>query len=424
MSSPEMTAQPQSAPVGRLRDDRDFRRYWWSRVLSLVGSLISYVALPVLVYRLSGSALLTALVAALEALPYLMFGLFAGVASDRLDRKAVMIAADLVNAGVIATVPVAWWLGWLTIPHVLVVAFVVPAIAVFFDGANFGALPVLVGRGRIAEANAAVWGAQTLVEIVIPSLVGVGLAIISPATMLLVDSISYLVSAAFIVRISRDLHDRTRVRARFSVHNVFSEIAEGLRFLVGHPGVRTMTVIGTVQCVAGGGFVALMVVWCDQVLGVGTEGLRFGLVYAGWSIGALIASAALPRLLQRSSAARIALLALPASAVLGLGAALAPSWQWAAFGLLLWSGAYMLVVVNTISYRQEVTPEALMGRVNTAARMLSWGVGWTLGAALGGLLGHILGVQPGLVLMTGFGFVAVAVAWTSPLRGLATGSAT
>ena len=79
----------------------------------------------------------------------------------------------------------------------------------------------------------------------------------------------------------------------------------------------------------------------------------------------------------------------------------------------------MLVVVNTISYRQEVTPEALMGRVNTAARMLSWGVGWTLGAALGGMIGHVLGIRPALVVMTGFGFVAVAVAWMSPLRSIA-----
>lgn len=411
-----------SGVTGRLRDDADFRRYWWSRVLSLVGTLISYVALPVLVYRLSGSAFLTALVAALEALPYLLFGLFAGVASDRLDRKLVMVVTDLANAAVIVSVPVAYWLDVLTVPHVMVVAFLVPAIAVFFDGANFGALPMLVGRGRIAEANAAVWGAQTLVEIVIPSMVGVGLAVLSPATMLAADAVSYLVSAYFIIRIHRPLHDSTRERTPMGLRTLAHEIAEGLRFLGGHPGVRTMTVIGTVQCVAGGGFVALMVVWCDQVLGIGTEGLRFGLVYASWSVGALVASIGLPRLLRRASAARIALMALPASAVLGVAAALAPTWQLAAGGLLLWSGAYMLVVVNTSSYRQEVTPEPLMGRVNTAGRMLSWGVGWTLGAALGGLLGHVLGIHVALVVMTGFGFVAVAFAWASPLRGLATGS--
>ena len=125
--------------AGRLRDDRDFRRYWWSRMLSLGGSVISYVALPVLVYRLTGSAALTAMVSALEAAPYLTFGLFAGALADRWNRKSVMVSADLVNAAVMLSVPVAHWSGVLTVAHVLLVAFVVPAIAVFFDGANFGA---------------------------------------------------------------------------------------------------------------------------------------------------------------------------------------------------------------------------------------------------------------------------------------------
>lgn len=425
MSTPPLGGHEETLPGvgGRLRDDAAFRRYWWSRVLSLVGTLVTYVALPVLVYRLSGSAVLTAVVSALEALPYLLLGLFAGVVSDRVDRKAVMITADLANAAVMATVPIAWWLGGLTVAHVMVVAFTVPAIAVFFDGANFGALPMLVGRGRIAEANAAVWGTQTVIEIVIPSLVGLGLAVMSPATMLAVDAGSYLVSAYCIARIRRPLQDPSRVSARLTVRGLFAEIGEGLRFLVGHPGVRTMTVIGTVQCFAGGGFVALLVVWCDRVLDIGTEGLEFGLVYAGWSVGALVASAALPRLLRRASAARIALAALPVSAVLGVVAALAPNWQFAALGLLAWSCAYTLVVVNSISYRQQVTPEPLMGRVNTAGRMLSWGLGWSVGAVVGGSVGHLIGIRPALAAMAAVSVIAVVIAWMSPLRGLALASA-
>ncbi len=410
-----MVAPPTRA---RLRDEADFRRYWWSRVLSMTGTLISYIALPVLVYRTSGSAFLTALVAALEAAPYLLFGLVAGALSDRWDRRAVMVAADVINAVAMLTVPLAHWLGILTIPHLLVVAFAVPAVAVFFDGANFGALPVLVGRGRIAEANAAVWGTQTVAEIVIPSLVGVGLAVIHPATMLALDALSFAVSAVLVTRISQVLHDPNRPRDRLTTRGLLADIGEGLRFLAHHGGVRTMTIAGSIQCLAGGGFVALMVVWCDQVLGVGTQGLRFGLVYGGWSVGALIASVGLPRLLRRANAARIALLALPCSAGLGVLAGLAPSWPSAVVALLAWGCAYTLVVVNTISYRQEVTPEHLMGRVNTAGRMLSWGVGWTLGALVGGAVGHLVGVQAAMVSMASLSVVAVVVAWTSPLRDL------
>ena len=114
-----VTAAPVSIP-GRLRDDGDFRRYWVARMASLSGSLVTAVAMPVLVYRLSHSPGLTALTTTLEALPYLVVGLFAGAIGDRLDRKRVMVGADLVNVVVIGSVPVAWWLGVLSVPHVLV----------------------------------------------------------------------------------------------------------------------------------------------------------------------------------------------------------------------------------------------------------------------------------------------------------------
>jgi len=404
----------------RLRDDPDFRRYWWSRLLSVIGTIVSYVALPVLVYRMSGSAMLTALVAGMEAAPYLVFGLFAGALADRWNRKAVMVVADVVDAAAIASVPAAHWLGVLTVPHVLVVAFVVPAVAVFFDGANFGALPVLVGRERIARANASVFGAATSAEIVLPSVVGVGLAVMHPAAMLAVDALSYLASAALVASISRPLHDASRPRVPLSPRVLWDDIVEGLTFLVTHAGVRTMTVVGALQCLAGGGFVALMVVWCDRTLHIGTSGLRFGLVYGSWSVGGLVAALVLPRLLRTLSPAHVTLLALPVSALLGIVTSLTSTWVLAALGLFTWSCAYTMVVVNSISYRQQVTPEPLLGRVNTAGRMLAWGLGWTLGAVAGGVLGNLLGIRPALVIMASMSVVAVAVAWTSPLRRAAT----
>ncbi len=400
----------------RLRDDADFRRYWWSRVLSGSGTAVTIVALPVLIYRMTGSTLVTALVAALEAAPYLVFGLVAGALSDRLDRRAIMVGADLADAALLGSVPLAYWLGVLTVPHVLVVAFVGPAVAVFFDGANFGALPVLVGRGSIAEANAAVWGSVTAVEMVAPAAVGICLAVVSPATLIAVDAVSFAASAMFVRAITRALQDPARLSSPLSARSVLADIREGLDFLVRHPGVRTMTIVGTLQCLTGGGFVALDVVWCDQVLDIGTSGWRFGLVFSAWGVGGILASAALPRVLRRTTAARVTLAALPVSALLGVLTPFARSWAVGALGLFLWSCAYTLVVVNSISYRQQVTPEPLLGRVNTAGRMLSWGVGWTLGALLGGVLGTALGVRQAMVVMASLLLVACAVAWLSPLR--------
>ena len=401
---------------GRVLRDRQFVRYLSARVLSGAGDIITLVALPILVYRISDSASLTALVAACEAAPYLVFGLLAGALSDRWNRKRVMVTADLCGAGLIATLPLAHWIGEVTVPHVLVVAFLGPTLAVFSDGAVFGALPMLVGRDRIAEANAVAWGAQNVNEIVLPSLVGVALAVVHPSTLLVVDALTFAASAALVTTLTRPLYDATRERPPFGIRQIGRDIREGLDYLVRHAGVRTMTIVGFAQCLAGGAFVALMVVWIDQRLGVGTDGLRFGLVYGSWAVGGLAAAVLLPPILRRTTPGRVTLAALPVSAALGIVVPLAETWWVAAVALAAWSVAYTMVTINSISYRQLVTPEPLLGRVNTAGRMLSWGVGWTGGAVLAGVLVGWLGTVATMEVAAVVPVLAVVVAWASPLR--------
>jgi hypothetical protein len=141
-------------------------------------------------------------------------------------------------------------------------------------------------------------------------------------------------------------------------------------------------------------------------------------VYGSWAVGGILASVTLPRLLRRSTTpARITLRALPVSALMGVVTPLWQTWWAGALSLFAWSIFYTLVVINSISYRQQVTPEPLLGRVNTAGRMLSWGLGWTGGAFLAGALSGWLGVQGTLFAVTAVSFVGVAVAWTSPLVG-------
>lgn len=335
-----------------------------------------------------------------------------------------MVLADVAGALLIASIPVAHWLAEVTVPHLLAVAFLGPSFAVFFDGAVFGAIPMLVGRGRIAEANSFSWGLQSANEILVPSLVGVSLILLDPSTLLVVDALSFAVSAAVIATIVRPMHDAARVRPPLTGRVLLRDIREGLDYLIAHPGVRTMTIISFLQCLAGGGFVALMVVWIDRELGVGTEGLRFGLVYGAWAVGGLAAALALPRVLRRHRPERITLVALPFSAVGALVVPLLGVWWVAALGLAAWSVSYTLIVINSISYRQIVTPEQMLGRVNTAGRMLSWGMGWTGGAFLAGVLVGPLGLVATLEVMSSMITVAVVVAWTSPLRRAASEQAT
>src|SRR6266542_7113634 len=158
--------------VQPLRRDREFRRYFVARMVSGAGSMVTYVALPVLVYQVTGSNLWTGFVAVSEALPYLCFGLVAGAVADRFDRRRLMVGADLGSAAALGSIPVAYALGVLTAPHVLAAAFAAQTLFVFFDAANFGALPVLVGRDRIVAAQAALIGSGTMMELAVPALAG------------------------------------------------------------------------------------------------------------------------------------------------------------------------------------------------------------------------------------------------------------
>nr|WP_281385898.1 MFS transporter [Nocardioides luti] len=391
-------------------------RYLVSRCLSVAGNVATLIALPVLVYRTSDDAGLTALVAGCEAAPYLLLGLFSGALTDRWDRRRVMIVADVLSTLVLATIPLAAWLGTVTVPHVLAVAFVGPSIGVFFDGAVFGAVPTLVGRDRIASANSLTWSVQSVIEIVVPSVVGALMAVLDPAWLLGFDALTFAASAALIAGIHRPMHDATRARSALTVRQVFRDIGEGLDYLVHHPGVRTMTVIGFVQCVSLGGYMALSVVWIDRVLGLGTDGWRFGVTYAAWALGGLAASLSLPALVRFVTPARITLLALPVAAGIGIAVSRLQTWWLAAPLMMVWAAAATLVTINSITYRQQVTPEHLLGRVNTAGRMLSWGIGWTGGALLAGLVVGPLGLRPTMLAFTVVNLVGVLVAWTSPLR--------
>lgn len=402
--------------AARLRDDPDFRRYWLARQVSIAGSLTTAVALPVLVYRLSGSPSLTALTTVMEALPYLAFGLFAGALSDRWDRRRVMVVAEFVNAFVLASVPIAWWLDLLTIPHAIAVGFVSQAVFAFFDGANFGALPTLVGRSRVGEANAAIWGFGGVLDLLVPLSVGAALAVVHPAVLLFIDAISYLGSAFLVLAIRRPLSHRRESPPPFRPRVIVGEVVEGLRWLWRHDGVRGNTIIGSLQSAAGAGFMALFVPWADRILHIGTSGWRFGVVFSVWGIGGIIAAVATPRLLRRMPTLRLVLLAIPVSAFVGVATVLAPHWALAAAGLALWGVFYQLVIVNSISYRMQVTPDELQGRVNTAGRVISWGLGWSCGAALAGLLEPVIGLRGAMLALVLLCAVAAVYAWVSPLR--------
>lgn len=397
-----------------LSRDADFRRYAISRIVSVAGSGVTYVVLPVLVYRLTGSPLLTGAVTACEALPYLLLGLVAGVVGDRYDRRRLMVAADVLAAVIVGSVPLAAGLGRVTVAHALLAAAAAASVFVFFDAANFGALPTLVVRDRVAAGNAVVWTGHNLADVVVPIAAGAALAVASPAALMSVDAVSFGLSAVLVSRIRRPMSEGHR-RQRATVG---ADVRAGLAFLWQHRPVRAMTVAGTAQSFAGGAFVGQLVVYADHAFHAGS-GVRLGLLYGAWGIGSSASGVVFGRLERQYGCVRLGLAAMPLSAILAAAVALAPTYPAAVILVGGWAAVYMLIVMAAITYRQQVTPEHLLSRVNTTGRMLSWGLGSTGGAAITGALASVLGVRAALICASITLAVGAATALTLAATGIA-----
>ena len=393
---------------------RDFSRYLSARVLSVAGAVVSAVALPVLVYQLTGSAGWTSAVTAAEALPYLVFGLPAGALADRLDRRKMMVALDFTVAAVLLSVPLAWLAGGVSAPHVVVVAFATQTAFVFFDAANFGALPALVGKDRLPAAYSTLYGRTTVIELVVPGLTGLLVAVVAPAALLAVNALTAVGSALLLRGIASSMANPRPVRG---TGEIVADVREGLRFLWHEPIIRTLTLVGATHSFAIGSWMAVLVPFAERVLGVAPRGdVRLAALFGCWGVGAIIASRFLPKLTGRWGGARLALTALPLSALGGVFVLVSPHWIVTCAAIVYWGGTSAVVDINGISYRQRVCPEELQSRVNTTGRMIAWGLGKPLGAALAGALSVAAGdPRAGVVAGAAVLLVGVVLAWVTPV---------
>ena len=196
-------ATPAAAPAPTLRGDRAFRKFWTAGSVSLAGTLVTSVVLPILIYQRTGSAWQTSLLVAIETIPYLAIGLVAGAVADRVDRRRLMWRCELVSALLVGSIPLAAAAGVLSIAQVYLVAAGTATVFVWFDAANFGALPAIAGRDRIAIAYARLSASSSVLMIVAPALGGVLASTIGPASAMAIDAASYVVSALLLLSIRR-----------------------------------------------------------------------------------------------------------------------------------------------------------------------------------------------------------------------------
>jgi hypothetical protein len=364
----------------RLWRNQAFLVFWSARTISFAGTGITMVVLPVLVYGMTHSPAWVAALALIEFVPYLSFGLLAGVVADRMNRKKIMVGCDVIAAFLLAAIPAAAALHLLGTAQVLIVALGIATVYVWFDAANFGTLPALVDRSELPVAASLIGSSGQVALLCAPTIGAALLTVMSPSYTLGFDAASYLTSALLLLSIRRPFarpqygQDRLRIRA---------DIGEGLRFLWHQPVIRTLTFSVFCVCLSWGGTFALLVVYANRALHLTHVDVRLGLLYSAGELGGLVAAAAVPTLIKRLAIGPLAAAFLAVAAAALAFLAVAPSFGWALLAFFLAELAYLTVLTTGITVRQMLTPDHLQARVNTAGRMIAGG-GLPVGAALGG----------------------------------------
>ncbi|WP_319461502.1 MFS transporter [Micromonospora sp. RTP1Z1] len=417
MSAPTTSRTP--APTrarrrGGLFRHRDFRLLWTGQAVSSIGSNVTTVALPLVALAvLDATTFQVAVLTAAAWLPWLLVGLPAGAWVDRLRRRPVMIVCDLVSALLFLSVPVAAALGVLTIAQLLAVALGAGLARVFFETADQAYLPTLLNPGEVPEGNAKLQATQTASYVVGPGLAGLIAQLAGAVTALLLDALSFLVSAACLGRIRAVEHRPPRVDGPPSLRR---EVAAGIRFVSGDPYLRVMTVFGAASNIGLTGYQAVLVVFLIRSAGLspGLVGLLIGLASLGGIVGAAIAAA----VARRFGTARAMLLAAlgagpPALLIPLAGPGLRVAW------LLLGGVVVSLAVAvgNVVkgSFRQTYTPQALLGRVTVSMQLLNYGM-IPLSAVLAGAIGAAYGPGRAIWVMTGWLAVTPLILLVGPLR--------
>ncbi|WP_326586862.1 MFS transporter [Streptomyces sp. NBC_01294] len=393
----------------------NFRKLWIGETTSGLGTAVGNVALAlVAVVTLEASPFMVGLLTASAWVPWLFLGLLAGAWVDRWPRLKVMLVCDLLLLLLFGSVPVAGWLGLLTMAQLVVVALLAGAVKVFLSTANGAVLPVLVAKQDLLEANVKLRSGDAAAEIAGPGLAGLLSQAFGAVSGLLADAVTYLVAAICVGTIRAEEKPPPVSERR----GILREIGEGVRFLARDPYLRTLASFAAVGNLGLNGIQAVQTIFLIRSVGVTPGGV--GAVFAVVSIGGLAGAALAGRIARRFGTARGLLLCELVGAPFILLLPMAGDRLPLAVSTVAWSVAVCGVVAGNViagSFYQAYCPPAMIGRIRASASTVNFSA-IPVGALLGGWMGEVLGARTTLWIMASVLLSAGAVLLASPLRGL------
>jgi MFS family permease len=401
---------------------RDFVIIWSAGTVSAMGSQVTIIAVPFLALTMLGASVFqVSLLIAMEMLPFLLFTLPAGAWLDRVRRRPVLVGADIARAVVLLSIPVAYVAGAVTIVQLYVVAFVTGTLTAFFDIADQSYLPAILERDDLVDGNAHLQISYSVAQIGGPIVGGNIMAIMAAPWAIAVDALSFLISGAFISSIRRrEEKPVRRLDGTGRPTSIALEVAEGLRYVLGHKYLRSIAACTGIGNLFGAALFSIfpVLIWDELRLPPAFYGSVMGVASVGFLVGAALArrlpnGIGIGRTIIASAA-----LACPAYVLLTLTpgdlslAAVTLFVGWFVVGM-----CQVIYNVAQISLRQAITPPEMQSRMNATMRFIVWGT-IPIGSLMGGVLATFVPVRAALILAALASFIAVLPLLASPLLSL------
>ncbi len=399
-------------PPGDLWRDPAYLRLWTSILTSSFGNQVMMLALPLTAaVLLKASPIQMGLLMAIELAPFLLLSLPSGVWLDRVRKLPVYVVGESLLAVAALSVPLAWWMGWLTMGWLYVVGFIIGAVHTVAGTAAQIVLTQVVPRSRLVEAHAKNALASSGAEVAGPGFAGL-LIRLAGAPMALVLNAVLLLGSALILR-------GVQVQERREPNpdaDFWRDLREGVRFVVGNRLLLTLGVLMGVWQMCHYAAMVVQILFATRTLGLSEQAV--GLCYTGVGVGTILGSVFGRRVSQRIGPGPCLVVGY---AICGAGwglLAIAPANAWgvAAFALMmmLFAGGAVFIFINFLALRQAVTPEPMLGRMTSTMRWLTL-LAAGPGALLGGWLGEHFGLRSSLAFAAIVSAILVVVAWRLPL---------
>jgi MFS family permease len=383
--------------VAPARLGRSFRWLFSATVVNNAGDGVAIAAGPLLVASQTRDPFVVSMALLSEYLPSLLFGVIGGVAADRFDRRRMVVIVNLVRALVLAALVATIVSGTVNIAVVLIILFVLGTAETFADAAGSALFPSLVAREDLGIANARMQGATLLTNNLVAPPIGAFLFAAGMALPFAANAAAFALGAVLISRVATSVKNEQREGSSFR-----ADMAEGIRWLVAHPPMRTLALTIFTFNVTFGASWSVLVLYARERLHMDAVG--FGLLTTAVAVGGIVATVSYGWLERRFSLANLMRVGLIIETGTHLSLALTTS-PAVALGTMVVFGAHEFVWGTTSTVvRQRAVPNELLGRVTGVYRVAIVG-GLVIGAPLGGLLAGTFGITAPFW----FGFVGSAL---------------